>query len=491
MLQRLSNILAIPKGHPQGIVYILFGLVTILAIWGAIITEEWALAALPAALLVAWIAIVDFHFIFFLMLACIPISIEMELPGGFGTDLPSEPLMWLLTLIGLAWFLKHSKEINKAFLLHPISLLLLLHLCWIMVSTVSSENFVISFKFLLAKGWYVIVFYFLAARVLQSDKNIRKFTWWFTLSTALTVISILARHAPHGFSFEEVNYVMGPFYRNHVMYACLLAVLMPFLWFASYRYKKWSFPWLVLAGCIVLFVLGINFAYTRAAYVALVAAIGFYWLLRWRLVKWALAGAVLVLGLLIALITTRDNWLEFAPDYNKAVTHRSFDNLLEATTKLQDISTMERVYRWVAASYMIQDKPLHGFGPGNFYFNYKKYTVSSFKTYVSDNPERSGIHNYYLMTTVEQGLPGLIFFLALCFSVLLYGERIYHRCREDWQRHTTAAATCTFALIALLMLMNDFVETDKIGSLFFISMAILVNMDLLSKKSSTSTDNAH
>jgi hypothetical protein len=27
------------------------------------------------------------------------------------------------------------------------------------------------------------------------------------------------------------------------------------------------------------------------------------------------------------------------------------------------------------------------------------------------------------------------------------------------------------------MLMNDFVETDKIGSLFFINLAILVNMN--------------
>gem|GEM_PF-6963950 len=37
------------------------------------------------------------------------------------------------------------------------------------------------------------------------------------------------------------------------------------------------------------------------------------------------------------------------------------------------------------------------------------------------------------------------------------------------------AALLCFVLTNLLMLMNDFVETDKIGSLFIMSTAILAN----------------
>ena len=119
-----------------------------------------------------------------------------------------------------------------------------------------------------------------------------------------------------------------------------------------------------------------------------------------------------------------------------------------------------------------------GFGPGTFYFYYQKYTVSGFKTYVSDNPEHSGIHNYYLMTTVEQGLPGLFFFLIFCLVTMLQGQRIYQRTTDPSRRRTLTAAILCFILIDLLMLMNDFVETDKIGSLFFLSASILVNIDL-------------
>jgi len=72
---------------------------------------------------------------------------------------------------------------------------------------------------------------------------------------------------------------------------------------------------------------------------------------------------------------------------------------------------------------MAADRPLVGFGPGAFYESYVPYTLSSFQTYVSDNPEKSGIHNYYLMTSVEQGIPGLILFLILTILPLILAIR--------------------------------------------------------------------
>jgi len=452
--------------------------VGLLCVWAGVAFEAWWLVGVPAGVLLLWLAVVDFRKVFYLMLACIPISIEMELPGGLGTDLPSEPLMWVLTLVAICWFLRHWRSVDGRFLRHPITLALLAHLAWTTVTVATSTDFLVSFKFLLAKGWYVIVFFFLAGHILQAERDYKNLLWWFFLPLVLTVTIILVRHAPHGFSFKEVNYVMGPFYRNHVMYACLLAIFLPFVWYGTYWYRRYSGKWWFLVLGICLLILGINFAYTRAAYVALAAAVGIYWLVRQRLIKAALLGAALVLAGFLLTVTRGDNWLAFAPNYERAVSHTRFDNLLEATTKLEDISIMERVYRWVAAAYMIQDRPFTGFGPGNFYFNYKDYTVTSFKTYVSGNPERSGIHNYYLMVTVEQGIPGLLFFLTFCFTVIIMGQQTYHRTAAPARRRILVSALLSFMLIALLMLMNDFVETDKIGSLFFLCAAILVNADL-------------
>ena len=61
---------------------------------------------------------------------------------------------------------------------------------------------------------------------------------------------------------------------------------------------------------------------------------------------------------------------------------------------------------------------------------------------------------------------------------MLKGEEIYHRTTDKSRRRTLVAALLCFSLTNLLMLMNDFVETDKIGSLFILSVAIMVNVDL-------------
>ncbi len=476
--QHIANRLAVPKEHPQGMLWAGFACLVLLSILGAVALEAWWLMGLPAGAVLAWIAVVDLRRIFYLLMAAIPISTEVELPGGFGTDLVSEPLMWLLTLCAIVWFLRHWRSVNLSILKHPISLVLFAHLSWIFVATITSQGFVVSFKYLLAKGWYVIVFYFWASRMLQDERDYKELIWWFFVPMFVAVFWVFTRHASIGFSFELVEYVMGPFFRNHVMYACSLAIFLPFVWFATFWYKKRSPQWWFLIAGIVLFVVAINFAYTRAAYVALIAAIGMYWVVRFKLTRIALLSVALLFGLFVWFLKTQDNWLLFAPDYERAVSHKRFESLLQATTRLEDISIMERVYRWVAATYMIKDRPVTGFGPGNFYFFYKNYTVSSFKTYVSSNPERSGIHNGFLMVAVEQGLPGLFFFLLLVVTAILQGERIFHQCRVRSERRMLAAALLCFMLINMLMLMNDFVETDKIGSLFFLSLAIMVNTDL-------------
>jgi len=126
---------------------------------------------------------------------------------------------------------------------------------------------------------------------------------------------------------------------------------------------------------------------------------------------------------------------------------------------------------------MVVEKPWTGFGPGTFYPAYKSYTVSRFQTYVSDNPERSGIHNYYLMLLVEQGIPGLFFFCALIVVALLTGERVYHQLKRPRDRQMALIALHSMVIIPTLSLINDLLETDKIGPFFFLALAALVNLD--------------
>ena len=274
---------------------------------------------------------------------------------------------------------------------------------------------------------------------------------------------------------------MAPFYRNKVAYACTVTVFIPFVWYARKWYQQWSLKWWILVGALVLMLIAVQFSYTRAAYITLIMAVGAYFVIKWRLMKIALSLASVLAILFILNVTSHRNYLDSKPEYNKTITHDRFDDLLSATTKGQDVSTMERVYRWVAGGHMVAEKPLFGFGPSTFTEFYKSYTLFGFTTYVSDNDELSGIHCYYLMTAVEQGIVGLLFFVLLVFVVLLKGEQVYHETTSISQKRIVMIAMLTSVIIDGLLLMNDMVETDKVGSFFFLSMALIVVIDLKNK----------
>ena len=441
--------------------------------------------AIPAVALCIVLALVDFRLLYLLLIASIPFSVEIYLPGGLATDLPTEPLMWLLMGVTMIYGLLNLNRINLRFLYHPLTVVLLLHLSWIVVTTIASEQFIYSLKYTLAKIWYLTVFYFLTIRFFSADEHfIRKILYPCLLSLVIVLSICLFRHATIDFSYTLVNRVVGPFFQNHVAYACLPATFLPFAWYSMYWHRKWSAAWIFTALAILVLLLAVQFSYTRTVYVALLMGIAAYYLIRYKLMKWALA--FLVTGtLVVTLFLVKGNrFLDFAPDFSKTISHQSFDNLLDATYKMQDISTMERVYRWVAAGHMIADKPWLGFGPGNFYQFYKGYAVSSFRTYVSDNPERSSTHCYFLLVCVEQGVFGLFVFLLFNFGVMLLAERVYHQAADAQTRRIGLMAGISFVIINGILLINDMVETDKIGSFYFICAAILVSLDLKNKKSS-------
>lgn len=480
MLERLKERSA--KFSSEDWLLYAWALVVVASIVAAVVSYNYLFLGIPPFLLLIYLTIVDFKLIYLLLLFFIPLSTEFYFPNGFGTDLPTEPLMIGLTLVYLFHFLQPDKNIDKQrILFHPITLLLLLHISWIFFTTCTSSLFWVSLKFSLAKTWYLISFFFMTALLLRDKKDDKRFFWVIFIPLFMTVIITLIRHASIGFSFELVHTVFSPFHRNHVSYAALLALFFPYIWFARKWYSQYDIRYLFILLAIPVFLLGIYYSYTRAAYISIVIIFGAYFIFQLKLMKYVTLVTVVVGIIGLAYLIDDNRYLEFAPDYNKTVSHKEFDNLLEATYKGEDISTMERLFRWVAGFNMVADRPLLGVGPGNFTNFYQQYTVKSFKTYVSENEDRSGIHSYYLMTAVEQGILGSIIYLILCFASLIYGERIYHETKDPMRKYFVMASLLCMVVIDAFQIINDMLETDKMGPFFFITLAILVNADLRNK----------
>ena len=132
-----------------------YAALALLCLGAGIGTGEYWLAGAPVLLWVAAQAFLDFRLLFWLLLAMIPVSTNILLPGGFGTDLPTEPLAIGLTGLLILHAAKHWPEYDRKSFGHPIAWLLYLHVGWILFATVFSDGLVISLKFSLAKLWNV------------------------------------------------------------------------------------------------------------------------------------------------------------------------------------------------------------------------------------------------------------------------------------------------------------------------------------------------
>ncbi len=446
-------------------------------------TDSLYLLGVPALLLVGYWALVDVKNIFWLLMFSIPLSVEVPLSTSLATDLPTEPLMVALMGISFIWFLKNGLSLRIHFLKHPMTLLILLHLGWAITTTIASDNFLVSFKWTLAKFWYIISFYFLVGLFVRKKEDFKNFVWIISIPLTFALLQFYVRFGMLGFAFDKVNKVTWPFFRNHVNYAAILAVFIPYIYFARFWYKKHSINRRTLTFLFLLVLVGVYLSYTRAAYGSLLIAFGTYFLVRWKLTKLAIALSLIVGLFAVVHLATNDTYLDYAPNFEKTITHHDFGNLLEATSKGEDVSTMERVYRWVGGVFMFKENPVMGFGPGNFYNFYREYALNAFKTYVSNNPDRSSIHCYFLLLLCEQGLPGMLIFMAISIYGLLLGERIFHRSNDPFIKNFAMAIVLSLITILSFLLINDMMESDKVGSFFFIGLALLVRLDLMQNNS--------
>jgi O-antigen ligase len=436
-------------------------------------TQAWPFLLVPFGLLALAMGLKDYRLLFFWMWASIPFSVEVDLPGGLSTDFPDEPLMWLLCLLLPAFLYLRHRSLRFDFLVHPLAVLLLLHFFWILVTAVTAQEPLLAAKYSLAKTWYFACCIVLPVWLFRDMGDIRRWAAWLFVPLILSVLVILYRHYGTDFSFATINNAVIPIYRNHVDYACCLGILLPFGWMIR-SWMRPGWPRMGMNAALAIMVVGIYFSYTRAAYLCIPLAIGLYVIVRMGWMKIAIAGALIAAVAGLAWMAHENRYIEYAPDYEKTITHTHFDDLVSATARMEDISTVERFYRWVAAYYMILDKPVLGFGPAGFYSAYHSYVDRHFTTYVSDNPEHSSTHNYYLMVAVEQGLPGLLLFLALVIGVLLYGERLWHRMPAGPDRGLVMVAVVSFGLNLFILTLNDTVETDKLGTFFFLCIALVI-----------------
>jgi O-antigen ligase len=290
----------------------------------------------------------------------------------------------------------------------------------------------------------------------------------------ILVVQVIIRHGQYGFTFFHIRKAMAPFFRNHVNYAALISLLLPVAIVSFYLTPRFSpkRKW-ILVG-IVIGLAGWVLAYSRGAWLALPAGGIMVIVLRKKwLVPVLITGGVLIL-ISTAWLITEKRYLRFAPNHDQTYFHTQFRQHLQATFEGKDISTAERWHRWVAGVRMIMHEPITGFGPNSFYRHYQPYTLRAFETWVSNNPEHSTVHNYFLLLAIEQGLVGLLLFLLLIVYMFFQLQDLCRKLQSHFYRSIALTTSAILTIVLVLNLMSDLIETDKIGSVFYSCLGIII-----------------
>jgi O-antigen ligase len=453
-----------------------------LAILAAAFAAGWfaqpALLLLPFALLAAITLLQQPAHLLYVLLACIPWSIEFSVTETLGTDLPDEPLM-LLAAFG-ALCLLASFRFSKKQLAHPLLLVLLLQLVWTLFTVFVSTHAQVSIKYLLAKSWYLLAFVGLPLFLFSSRRTLTRAAAVLLGSMFLSTLYCLFRQGLLGWSFGKTNEALEPFYRNHVNYSSLLVCMLPLQW-AFYRLcgRRARLGFLILLSITAAALL---LSYARGAWLAALLAVCSYALLRRRWLLKAFVAFALTITLAACWLIRNDHYLRFAPEHNTTIFHPDFEEHLVATYQGKDMSTAERFYRWIAGARMVKDRWMTGYGPNTFYENYKPYAVPSFRTWVSDNSEHSTVHNYFLLMLIEQGVIGLLLFLLLVGLLFWYLQRVYRQTTDVFWQQVLHAVAAILVMICTIIFLSDMIETDKVGSIFYLCVATLVVADLSTRR---------
>jgi len=446
-------------------------------------TGSFLALAIPAGYLYALLMGINWKTAYWILLFTIPFSIQLYFFGeSLSTTVPDEPIMWLFLLTFGITFIRHPDIFPKAWWRNPLVMIVLLQYIWLIVAVYYSKETLISVKFLLAKTWFMVSFFIIPYFVFKDKKDFKKGFFLLLIPIIITMLIILYRHRAYGFNFRKVEHAVRGIYYNHVDYSTVISMFFPLLLVAFPLLKRRPGLKILLAGLILFFLVATYLTYARAAMVAIVFAIVIGIAIRIKLVNLIMPAFYGMMAVMLVYMIQHNQYINYRPNFNKTYMHKKFADHIVATFRGEDMSSMERLYRWIAGIRMSTDRPITGYGPNAFYYYYKPYAVTSFRTYVSRNLEQSTTHNYFLYMLVEQGWPALILYALLVFTVFAQAQKIYHRFKDKFYKNVTLGIAMMFAAGFINNFFSELLETHKVGCLFFVAIALLIVLDRKSKE---------
>jgi O-antigen ligase len=295
------------------------------------------------------------------------------------------------------------------------------------------------------------------------------------------IVITTIKSAALGFSEHGMHWIMSPYYNDHTAYGAAIAFFIPLVvaLFAIDGKTIWKKLYYLLLMAVLL--TGLILSYCRAAWLSMLVAFTVYVVIKMRIkLSWLVIGLTIVVS---TLYYFSDDILYKMGRNSQDSSGKLIEHLQSMSNITTDASNVERLNRWVAAFGMIEDRPILGWGPGTYQFEYAGYQKGKYKTIISTNFGTGGnAHSEFIGPCAEMGFPGAIIVIILMITVFMVGIKAYIKTTDKIPKTLSI-----FAFIALVSyyihgIMNNFLDTDKLSLPFWAAIAVIVVVDVMSKE---------
>lgn len=461
--------------------FILFASLFMFVVYYATKTYNFFLFGLPLVVIFAYFSLNNYKWLWYLTAFLMPLSItDPEFFGSVaGVTFPTDFLAILI--LGL-WVVKIASEpgVLRDVAGHPIPVVIGLQFLWLIFATVPSSMPIVSWKYVAASLWMIACFYLMPLLLFREQATVFRFFQLIVVAFTLAFGTIMMLFLGTGRNPFGLRFNPGPFFVDHTVFGAFTAMWVPILVLLSFAGDfKSRERWLSRLG-LVVFLMALFFSYSRGAWASCLAALIMLGVVMLGKFARRFLLPVIMIGMLVGTFVWYANQGTSSGVRNRAVSRKNFTEHVASITNFRtDDSNRERINRWFCAWQMFQERPMFGFGPGTYSFQYGNFQKASVRTMVSTNRGDNGTaHNEWLLALSENGWPGPIF-LTLFFMVPFFrGLRGYNLASKRNTRLLYLA--CTFGLVTYIIhaFVNNFLDQDKVGGTFLALMAVITVLDV-------------
>ncbi|MEX0987147.1 MAG: O-antigen ligase family protein [Bacteroidales bacterium] len=446
--------------------------------------EVYYIPLVPVLILFVLVAFTRMDILLLSIVFFAPFSLQLSyFVEGIGVDLYLPTEFMLATLL-LVYGLRYTKGIRTDLRIfrHPVTLAIYFNLAWMVITIFTSSDPLVSVKFFISRLWFIVGFYLVAIEIFRKRDNMQRYVWMYIASFTVIIAYTLIRHSEYGLDNQMMAHsMMQPFYKDHTSYGATLAFLLPVLITFIVLIKRGNLNAKFLMTLLTMGYVGATlFSYTRAAWVSIIGSLGV-----WAAIKLRIRFEIIVLtiGTVVALFFMFQPMIIMRMEANRTKSSGDFTEHVQSIYNISnDQSNLERINRWSCAIRMWKERPVFGFGPGTYQFEYGRFQRSFERTEISTNfGSRGTAHSEYLGPLSESGLLGMVSFLLIIIVSVMTGLRVYLKAKSRYIRVLSLGILIGLVTYYIHGILNNFLDSDKTSALFWGFTAMLVAMDIFHK----------